>query len=151
MYYSLQWIDATNPDHSRWWLIYATRTCTDSRTWLAMGQSCGWAIVCCYILAGNCGTIRKVKTEHSWLSGRRQICCTPWSKYTFTVGRWTRIYKLLVMIFQMTFQWSGIAVALVTSNVFALVRLLTRVNHYVTISIRHSDRRAFCNACLSQQ
>jgi len=134
IYNSLQWIDATDPYHARWRLTYSTGAGTDSRAWLAVGQSSGYAMTYCC----SSRTIHKVETKHSGLSSRLHIRCTPGSKCAFTGGRWARVHKLLVMIFQMTFQWSGIAVTLVTSNVFALIRLLTWVSHNVTISIRHN-------------
>lgn len=136
MYNLRQWIDATHPHHCRRWLTHITAACcTDSRTRLTMTQSSGHATICCHSLSVNlAGTIHKVKAERQWLSSGLQIRRTLWSKYAVASGRRER----LMVMFQMSSQWSRITVAFITSDVLTLIRLLAGVRHYVTISTQTS-------------
>ena len=140
MYNSLQWIHSANPNRSRR-LIYTTAARTDSRTGMTVSQFRRCATIGYCILTHQARTVHKIKTEHGWLSGWRQICCTPGCKYAVTGGWRTRIHDLLVLLLQMTFQRSCIAVALVTSEEFALIRFLSGVSHYVTISVSRNNHK----------
>jgi len=136
MYNLRQWIDATHPYHCRRWLTHITAACgTDSRTRLTVTQSRRHATISCHSLSVNlAGTIHKVKAERHWLSSGLQIRRTLWSKYAVASGRWER----LMVMFQMSSQWSCITVAFITTDVLTLIRLLAGVCHYMTISTQTS-------------